>query len=372
MAQNPNLAALSAAGVSIWLDDLSRERLQTGNLQQLIDTKSVVGVTTNPSIFQAALSKGTAYDDQVKELAERGADVDATIRTVTTDDVRNACDVLAKQYELSGGVDGRVSIEVDPRLAHDTDKTILQAVELWKIVDRPNLLIKIPATMAGLPAITAVIAEGISVNVTLIFSVERHRLVMDAYLAGLEKAKEAGHDLSKIHSVASFFVSRVDTEIDKRLEKIGGDEALALRGKAGVANARLAYAAYGEVFVGGSRYDALKADGARLQRPLWASTGVKNPDYSDTLYVTELVAPNTVNTMPEKTIDAVADHGVIAGDAVTGKAEESQALFDELAAVGIDLPDVFKVLEDEGVEKFEKSWLELLDATQDQLDAAKK
>ena len=372
MAQNPNLAALSAAGVSIWLDDLSRERLQTGNLQQLIDTKSVVGVTTNPSIFQAALSKGTAYDDQVKELAERGADVDATIRTVTTDDVRNACDVLAKQYELSGGVDGRVSIEVDPRLAHDTDKTILQAVELWKIVDRPNVLIKIPATMAGLPAITAVIAEGISVNVTLIFSVERHRLVMDAYLAGLEKAKEAGHDLSKIHSVASFFVSRVDTEIDKRLEKIGGDEALALRGKAGVANARLAYAAYGEVFVGGSRYEALKADGARLQRPLWASTGVKNPDYSDTLYVTELVAPNTVNTMPEKTIDAVADHGVIAGDAVTGKAEESQALFDELAAVGIDLPDVFKVLEDEGVEKFEKSWLELLDATQAQLDAAKK
>jgi transaldolase len=372
MAQNPNLAALSAAGVSVWLDDLSRDRLQTGNLQELIDTKSVVGVTTNPSIFQAALSAGTAYDDQVKELAERGADVDATIRTVTTDDVRNACDVLAKQYELSGGVDGRVSIEVDPRLAHDTDKTILQAVELWKIVDRPNLLIKIPATLAGLPAITAVIAEGISVNVTLIFSVERHRLVMDAYLAGLEKAKEAGHDLSKIHSVASFFVSRVDTEIDKRLEKIGGDEALALRGKAGVANARLAYAAYGEVFVGGSRYEALKADGARLQRPLWASTGVKNPDYSDTLYVTELVAPNTVNTMPEKTIDAVADHGVIAGDAVTGKAEESQALFDELTAVGIDLPDVFKVLEDEGVEKFEKSWLELLDATQAQLDAAKK
>ena len=220
MAQNPNLAALSAAGVSVWLDDLSRDRLQTGNLQELIDTMCVVGVTTNPTIFQGALSKGTSYDEQVKELAERGADVDATIRTVTTDDVRNACDVLAKQYELSGGVDGRVSIEVDPRLAHDTDKTILQAIELWKIVDRPNLLIKIPATLAGLPAITAVIAEGISVNVTLIFSVERHRAVMDAYLAGLEKAKEAGHDISKIHSVASFFVSRVDTEIDKRLEKM--------------------------------------------------------------------------------------------------------------------------------------------------------
>jgi transaldolase len=372
MAQNPNLAALSAAGVSVWLDDLSRERLQTGNLQELIDTKSVVGVTTNPSIFQAALSNGTAYDEQIKELAERGADVDATIRTVTTDDVRNACDVLAKQYELSDGVDGRVSIEVDPRLAHDTDKTILQAIELWKIVDRPNLLIKIPATLAGLPAITAVIAEGISVNVTLIFSVERHRAVMDAYLAGLEKAKEAGHDISKIHSVASFFVSRVDTEIDKRLEKIGTDEALALRGQAGVANARLAYAAYEEVFQGGERYAALKGDGARVQRPLWASTGVKNPDYSDTLYVTELVAPNTVNTMPEKTLDAVADHGVIAGDTVTGKAAEAQAVFDKLTAVGIDLPDVFKVLEDEGVEKFEKSWLELLEATQGQLDAAKK
>nr|WP_090278727.1 transaldolase [Mycolicibacterium komanii]CRL74354.1 transaldolase [Mycolicibacterium komanii] len=372
MAQNPNLAALSDAGVSVWLDDLSRDRLQTGNLQELIDTRSVVGVTTNPSIFQAALSKGHAYDDQVKELAERGADVDATIRTVTTDDVRNGCDVLAKQYELSDGVDGRVSIEVDPRLAHDTDKTILQAIELWKIVDRPNLLIKIPATEAGIPAIASVLAEGISVNVTLIFSVERYRLVMDAYLQGLEKAKKAGHDVSKIHSVASFFVSRVDTEIDKRLEKIGSDEALKLRGKAGVANARLAYAAYEEVFVGGKRFEELKGSGARVQRPLWASTGVKNPDYSDTLYVTELVAPNTVNTMPEKTIEAVADHGVITGDTVTGTAEESQAVFDQLSSVGIDLPDVFRLLEDEGVEKFEKSWLELLEATQEQLNAAKK
>jgi transaldolase len=368
MTQNPNLAALSAAGVSVWLDDLSRERLQTGNLQNLIDTKSVVGVTTNPSIFQAALSKGNAYDAQVKELADRGADVDATIRTVTTDDVRNACDVLAKAYEASGGVDGRVSIEVDPRLAHDTDKTILQAIELWKIVDRPNVLIKIPATEAGLPAITAVIAEGISVNVTLIFSVERHKLVIDAYLKGLEKAKEAGHDLSRIHSVASFFVSRVDTEIDKRLEDIGTDEALALRGKAGVANARLAYAAYEEVFVGGEQFTALQADGATVQRPLWASTGVKNPDYSDTLYVTELVAPNTVNTMPEKTLDAVADHGKVTGDTISGTAAAAQAVFDSLEAIGIDLTDVFLVLEDEGVEKFEKSWQELLDATQGQLD----
>ena len=371
-SQNPNLAALSAAGVSVWLDDLSRQRLQTGNLQELIDTKSVVGVTTNPSIFQKALAEGDAYDDQIAELAERGADVDATIRTVTTDDVRNACDVLKREWEASDGVDGRVSIEVDPRMASETDKTIAQAVELWKIVDRSNLFIKIPATKAGLPAITATLAEGISVNVTLIFSVERHRAVMDAYLAGLEKAREAGHDLSKIHSVASFFVSRVDTEIDKRLEKIGSEEALALRGKAGVANARLAYAAYQEVFEGGDRFEALKADGARVQRPLWASTGVKNPDYSDTLYVTELVAPNTVNTMPEKTIDAVADHGDVKGDTVTGTWSAAQEVFDKLDAIGIDLADVFLALENEGVEKFVDSWNELLDETQKQLDSAAK
>ncbi|QIV84753.1 transaldolase [Mycolicibacterium frederiksbergense] len=371
MSQNPNLAALSAAGVSVWLDDLSRERLQTGNLAELIATKSIVGVTTNPSIFQAALSKGNAYDEQVNELAATGSDVDATILAVTTDDVRNACDLFTKQYEASDGVDGRVSIEVDPRLAHDTEKTVEQAKELWKIVDRPNLLIKIPATLAGLPAITAVIAEGISVNVTLIFSVERHRAVIDAYLSGLEKAKDAGHDLSKIHSVASFFVSRVDSEIDARLEKIGTQAALDLRGQAGVANARLAYAAYEEEF-GGERFAALKGAGARAQRPLWASTGVKNPDYSDTLYVTELVAPNTVNTMPEKTLDAVADHGVVTGDTVSGTADAAQGVFDGLVEVGVDLDDVFKVLEKEGVDKFEKSWAELLEATQGQLDAAKK
>jgi transaldolase len=371
-SQNPNLAALSAAGVSVWLDDLSRERLQSGNLQELIDTKCVVGVTTNPSIFQKAFAEGDAYDAQIAELAERGADVDATIRTITTDDVRNGCDVLAPQWEASDGVDGRVSIEVDPRLAKDTHKTVAQAVELWKIVDRPNLFIKIPATQAGLPAITAVLAEGISVNVTLIFSVERHREVMDAYLAGMEKAREAGHDLSKIHSVASFFVSRVDTEVDKRLEKIGTEQALELRGQAGVANARLAYAAYQEVFEGGDRHQALKADGARVQRPLWASTGVKNPGYSDTLYVTELVAPNTVNTMPEKTIDAVADHGVIRGDVVSGTAAAAQQVFDTLEAVGIDLKDVFVVLENEGVEKFVDSWTELLEETQNQLGSAAK
>lgn len=371
MAQNPNLAALSAAGVSVWLDDLSRDRLRSGNLQELIDTCSVVGVTTNPSIFQAAMSKGTAYDAQLAELAARGADVDATIRTMTTDDVRQACDVLRPQWESSAGVDGRVSIEVDPRLAHDTDQTILQAIELWKIVDRPNLLIKIPATLAGLPAITAVLAEGISVNVTLIFSVDRHRAVMDAYLAGLEAAAKAGHDVSTIHSVASFFVSRVDTEIDKRLEAIGTPEAVGLRGQAGVANARLAYAAYEEVFTA-PRYAALAEAGAQVQRPLWASTGVKNPDYSDTMYVTELVAAHTVNTMPEKTMAAVADHGVVTGDTITGTITASQGVFDSLEAVGIDLDDVFRHLEEDGVVKFEKSWEELLQATQGQLDAAKK
>jgi transaldolase len=370
MTQNPNLAAVSAAGVSVWLDDLSRDRLTSGNLLELINTKSVVGVTTNPSIFQAALSQGHAYDAQVAELAERGTDVDATIRAVTTDDVRQACDVLKPQWDASDGVDGRVSIEVDPRLAHDADKTIQQAIDLWKIVDRPNLFIKIPAMEDGLSAITAVIGQGISVNATLIFSVERHRLVMDAYLAGLEIAKAAGHDLSTIHSVASFFVSRVDTEIDKRLAGIGTKEALALRGQAGVANARLAYAAYQEVFERGDCYAVLQGDGARAQRPLWASTGVKNPDYSDTVYVTELIAPHTVNTMPEKTIDAVADHGVILGDTVTGTSDAAQGIFDELDTIGVDLRDVFLALENDGVDKFKKSWQELLEATQDQLDAA--
>lgn len=370
--QNANLAALSQAGVSVWLDDLSRTRIQSGNLAELIATKSVVGVTTNPSIFQAALSKGNAYDDQVNELAARGADVDATIRTVTTDDVRNACDVLAPQYESSGGVDGRVSIEVDPRLAHDADQTVAQAVELWKIVDRPNLLIKIPATEAGIPAITKVIAEGISVNVTLIFSVERYELVMAAYIEGLEKASAAGHDLSKIHSVASFFVSRVDTEIDKRLEAIGSDDAKAHKGKAGLANARLAYVAYQKVFEEQPRFRALAAAGANAQRPLWASTGVKDPSLPDTLYVGELVAPGTVNTMPEKTMDAFADHGKVNPDSIIGQGPASQEVFDALSAIGIDLTDVFLTLENEGVEKFEVAWQELLDATAEQLAAGSK
>ncbi|WP_054812973.1 transaldolase [Nocardia arizonensis] len=373
MTQNPNIASLSAEGVSVWLDDLSRDRIQSGNLAELIATRGVVGVTTNPTIFQGALSKGHAYDGQVKDLAARGADADAAVRTITTDDVRAACDVFAPVFEATDGVDGRVSIEVDPRLAFDADKTAAQAVELWKIVDRPNLFIKIPATEEGLPAITAVLAEGISVNVTLIFSVARYRAVMGAYLDGIRRAKIAGHDPARIHSVASFFVSRVDTEIDKRLEAIGTPEALELRGKAGVANARLAYAEYQDVFDGGahtSTYDNLASAGANRQRPLWASTGVKNPDYPDTLYVTELVARNTVNTLPEKTLEAVADHGEVHGDTLSGTAAESRELFDKLSAVGIDLDDVFAVLEREGVEKFEKSWEELLTATAAELRAA--
>ncbi|OZC81918.1 transaldolase [Rhodococcus sp. 06-412-2C] len=370
MTQNKNLAELSAAGISVWLDDLSRDRIRSGNLKDLIDTKSVVGVTTNPSIFQAALSKGEAYDEQVNKLAGEGADVETTIRTVTTDDVREACDILMPQYEASSGVDGRVSIEVDPRMAHDADKTYEQAVELWKIVDRPNLLIKIPATEAGIPAIAKVIGEGISVNVTLIFSVERYELVMNAYLEGLEKARAAGHDLDKIHSVASFFVSRVDSEIDSRLDAIGTPDAEELKGKAALANARLAYVAYQQVFEVAPRFRELVGSGARPQRPLWASTGVKSDAYPDTMYVTELVSPNTVNTMPEKTMDAVADHGEIVGDTVSGKGPESQEIFDRISALGIDITDVFLTLENEGVQKFESAWNELLEATGEQLRQA--
>lgn len=372
MTQNEKLAELSAAGVSVWLDDLSRDLISSGGLQEVIDTKSVVGVTTNPSIFQAALSKGTSYDDQITELAARGADVDATIRTVTTDDVRNACDVLAPAFADSHGIDGRVSIEVDPRLAHDTDKTVAQAIELWKIVDRPNLLIKIPATTAGLPAITRVLAEGISVNVTLIFSVERYQGVMEAYLAGLEAAAAAGHDLAGIHSVASFFVSRVDTEVDKRLDAVGTPEAQALKGKAALANARLAYSAYQQVFEVESRFHELVAKGGAPQRPLWASTGTKDPAYPDTLYVSELVAPNTVNTMPGKTMDAFADHGWVNTGSIIGTAAGSREIFDAITALGIDFADVFAVLEDEGVSKFEDAWNELIAATSEQLTAAKK
>jgi len=367
--QNTNLEALSAAGVSVWLDDLSRERLASGNLAELITTKSVVGVTTNPTIFAGALAKGAAYDEQVRELVAGGTDVDAAVRALTTDDVRHACDVFRDVYTATGGKDGRVSIEVDPRLAHETEKTADQAVELWETVDRPNAMIKIPATEAGLPAITATIAKGISVNVTLIFSVERYRKVMDAYLDGLDQARANGHDLSSIASVASFFVSRVDTEVDKRLVAIGTPAAVDLKGKAALANARLAYGAYEQVFQVGPRWQSLAAAGALPQRPLWASTGVKDPALPDTMYVTELVGPNTVNTMPAKTMDAVADHGEVTGDTVSDTSVAAQQVFDAISAVGVDVTDVFRTIEDEGVEKFIASWAELADTVQDQLNA---
>jgi transaldolase len=361
------LKRLSDEGVAIWLDDLSRKRITSGNLAELIDQQHVVGVTTNPSIFQKAISQGDGYDGQIQDLAARRLTVEEAIRMITTADVRDAADILRPVFDATGHKDGRVSIEVDPRLAHNTTATIAEAKQLAWLVDRPNTLIKIPATEAGLPAITETIGRGISVNVTLIFSLERYGKVMDAYLSGLEKAKAAGIELSQIHSVASFFVSRVDTEVDKRLEKVGTDEAKALKGKAAVANARLAYQAYEEVF-GSDRWAPLERAGANKQRPLWASTGVKDPAYPDTLYVTELVAPNTVNTMPEVTLDATADHGRITGDTVTGGYEQARADLDALAAVGVSYDDVVRVLEEEGVQKFATSWNELLESTKAELE----
>jgi transaldolase len=353
-----SLQALTEAGVSIWLDDLSRQRINSGNLATLITDMFVVGVTSNPTIFASAVSDADDYAEQVRELAARGASVDEAVREITVTDVQLACDVFRATWESTGGVDGRVSLEVDPGLAHNCDGTLSQARELWKVVDRPNLMIKIPATVEGLPAITGALADGISVNVTLIFSVQRYREVMAAFFTGLEQARANGHDLTALASVASFFVSRVDTEVDKRLEAIGTEEALALRGHAAVANARLAYAAFQEEF-DTSRWAVLAEAGARPQRPLWASTGVKNPTYPDTKYVAELVAPEVVNTMPEKTLYAFAEHGEVLGDQVSGQAQEALRVFDDLATAGIDLDDVFAVLEREGVEKFAASWAEL-------------
>jgi transaldolase len=361
------LGQLSVAGVAVWLDDLSRERLRTGNLGDLIRDRHVVGITTNPTIFQKAISGADAYVPQLEDLATRGVDVGEALRAITTSDVRWGCDVLRPAYDASDTVDGRVSIEVDPRISGDAAKTIAEARALWWLVDRPNLFIKIPATVASLPAISQALAEGISVNVTLIFSLERYGLVIDAFLDGLERAQKAGLDLSAIGSVASFFVSRVDTEIDKRLDKIGTNEAKALKGKAAVANARLAYQLYEEKF-GGERWAALAAAGAKVQRPLWASTGVKDPAYDDTMYVVDLVADHTVNTMPEPTLQAVHDHGVITGDTIRGHYIAAQGVLNDLAGVGISYDDVVDTLEREGVDKFEQSWTELIEAVQAKLD----
>jgi transaldolase len=365
------LAELSAAGVAVWLDDLNRVRLTSGSLDRMRREQHLVGVTSNPTIFAKALADADAYDAQVRDLAVQGVTVEEAVRLLTGFDVRWACDVMRPAYDASGGVDGRVSLEVDPRLAHDTDKTNAEAKALWWLVDRPNLFIKIPATVEGLPAITATLAQGISVNVTLIFSLERYRQVMDAFMTGLEQAKANGHDLTKMGSVASFFVSRVDTEVDKRLDKIGTDEAKALMGKAAIANAQLAYEAYTEVFAT-DRWQALADAGAHPQRPLWASTSTKNPEYRDVVYIEELIAPGTVNTMPESALHAFADHGEVRGDTITGSYEKARQVLADLAALGIDYDDVVQVLEDEGVEKFEASWLELLDGVQKSLKAAAK
>ncbi|MGW6356477.1 transaldolase [Streptomyces sp. NPDC055092] len=353
------LESLAGEGVSIWLDDLSRKRIESGNLAELIENSHVVGVTTNPSIFQAAIGSGEGYEEQLADLATRGVTVDEAVRMMTTADVRAAADILRPVYDATEGRDGRVSIEVDPRLAHNTEATVAEAKQLSWLVDRPNVMIKIPATKAGLPAITEVIGLGISVNVTLIFSLERYRAVMDAYLAGLEKAQAAGIDLAGVHSVASFFVSRVDAEIDKRLDQVGTDAATSLKGRAALANARLAYEAYEEVFASG-RASKLEAAGANKQRPLWASTGVKDPAYKDTLYVDELVAPGTVNTMPEATLKATADHGEITGDTVTGGYEQARADLKAVEALGISYDEVVQQLEDEGVAKFDVAWNDLL------------
>ena len=360
---------LTDAGVSIWLDDLSRGRITSGNLIELITDRNVVGVTTNPTIFQGAISAGEGYAEAIAGQKAMGASVDDAIFAITTTDVRDACDVFRPIYDATHGVDGRVSIEVSPELAHDTEATVAQAKALHETVGRDNVLIKIPATKAGLPAITETIGAGISVNVTLIFGLDRYAEAMDAYLAGVAKAKSAGIDPGGIHSVASFFVSRVDTEVDRRLAEIGTPEAEALKSKAGVANARLAYELFTERF---SRDDAmaLVEESANVQRPLWASTGVKDPDLPDTLYVEELVATGTVNTMPEKTLEATFDHGVITGDNITGNYAEARRVMDQLAEVGVDFADVTRVLEEEGVEKFVKSWRELQQTVSEALDAA--
>src|SRR5580692_2376702 len=362
------LAQLTDAGVSIWLDDISRERLTTGNLKDLVRDMHVRGVTSNPTIFAKALSQGDAYNDQVADLALRGVSVEEASRDITTYDIRWACDVLRPVYDESGGVDGRVSLEVDPRIARDTTgKTPAEARALWWMVDRPNLFIKIPATEAGIPAITQCLSEGISVNVTLIFSLQRYGEVIDAFMAGMEGAAAAGHDLGKIASVASFFVSRVDTEVDARLDKLGTPEAEALRGTAAIANARLAYELF-EQKCAEERWLALAVSGANVQRPLWASTSTKDPSFPDTMYVVELVVADTVNTMPEATLHATADHGVFAGDTVHGTYDASRNVFADLEALGIGYDDVVQVLEDEGVSKFDVSWTEMLQTIQNELN----
>lgn len=366
MAENVNTQRTSDNGVSIWLDDLDRTRITSGNLQELIDNFNVVGVTTNPSIFQKALAQVGPYDEQLKELGR--IPVDDAIRELTTTDVRNATDIFRGVAEASGWVNGRVSIEVDPRLAHETEKTEEQAVVLWNKVDRPNAMIKIPATLEGLPAITSTLAKGISVNVTLIFSIERYQQVIDAYMKGMELAAENGHDLSKMQSVASFFVSRVDTAVDKILEEIGTDEAKALEGKAAVANAQIAYELFLKNFTNNPRWDALAAKGAHVQRPLWASTSVKNPNYNPTLYVDSLINKDIVNTMPEKTLKAISAQGKGTVSITEESIAESHKVMDSLKALGVNIKDVTDKLEADGVAKFIASWDSVIEDVQKGID----
>jgi transaldolase len=358
------LGDLTKNGVSIWLDDLSRQRLVSGGLVGLVAHDHVTGVTTNPTIFAKAIIGSDAYTDQLRDLSVRGVSTAEALRALTTFDVRWACDVLRPVYDATDGVDGRVSIEVDPRLAHHTKTTIAEARALWWLVDRPNLFIKIPAARQGLPAVAACLAEGISINITLIFSLARYDQVIEAFLDGLERARQGGRDLASIASVASVFVSRVDTEVDARLDKVGTPEAAARRGRAAIANARLAYHHY-EKMLGSSRWAALAAAGARPQRPLWASTSVKNPAYPDTRYVTDLVAPGVVNTMPEATLRAVADHAQVPGDSIRGHYDDARQVLSDLAALGVDYDDVTQTLEDNGLAAFDASWQEL----GDQMDA---
>ena len=346
---------LKACHTSIWLDDLSRSKITGTDVHSLpsrISTSAVVGVTTNPSIFSAAISSGSEYAKDIESM--KGSSVDDVIERLTTDDVRAACDLLLPIYQASNGVDGRVSIEVDPRLANDTQATIAAGEKLWKIIDRENVMIKVPATLQGLPAITALLSKGISVNVTLIFSIKRYGQVIDAFLQGVEACSTP----SKVHSVASFFISRIDSSIDAQLKEIGSPEALQLLGKAAIANAHLAYQLFQEKF-NSPRWAELWSKGAHKQRPLWASTGVKDPNYPDTTYVVELVAPDTVNTMPQSTLDALLDHGVLRGDTITSKYPEAVSVLRALSDLHISLDQVTSELETDGVNKFAQAWKEL-------------
>ncbi|MFT6973084.1 MAG: transaldolase [Pontimonas sp.] len=351
---------LAEVGVSIWLDDLSKDRLTSGSLRSLMEAHTVVGVTSNPTIFAGSVAGSDSYQVDIQEMAAQGLSAEDAAFAIMVSDVQAACDLLRGVYDATKGVDGRVSLEVSPTLAHDTDATIAQALALWKQVDRVNLMVKIPATLAGIPAITHVVAQGVSVNVTLIFSLERHREVIAAYVAGIALAAENGHDISTIHSVASFFVSRVDSAIDPQLENIGTPEALALKSRAAIANARLAYELFEQLHAT-PEARALIAQGMNYQRPLWASTGVKDPTLPETLYVTELAVANTVNTMPEKTLLATARDGGVDGDRVHGHYDDARAVMVSLADLGISLDSVTEELEREGVEKFIASWHELLE-----------